>query len=222
MSVKVAVGTHFSRRFRNIIDRCRLCNEDFTILSNNCMAGKIYHDLGLKFLTPTINTYIKPDHFIKFLADIKYYLNQTITPVVGNYEYPVGRILDVFLYFKHYTSFEEAVDKWNERKARINWENIYVMMTDRYLELEKEHFTPKSCSDDVFKQLELLPYEHKICFTAKKHQEECCYQLKEFSKDNCVGVITDIVDIWGSRMYQLSRFDYVKWLSNERIRQENS
>lgn len=31
------------------------------------------------------------------------------------------------MYFQHYTSFEEAKKKWNERKNRINWNNIYFV-----------------------------------------------------------------------------------------------
>lgn len=215
MSIKVAIGTHVSRPIRNKWDRFRLKNENFTILSNNCMAGKIYHDLGLKFLTPTINIYIKPDQFVLFLSKLDYFLNLPVQPVVGEYKYPVGKIGDVYLYFKHYSSFDEAVAKWNERKKRINKDNLYVMMTDRYLDLEQHDYEPRSCSSDVFSSFDSLPFKHKICLTAEKREEKSCYQLKEFENEKCVGVITDIVDLLGKRMYQLSKFDYVSWLNHE-------
>lgn len=37
------------------VQRRRLRNYSPTIISNNCCAGFIYHDLGLKFNSPTIN-----------------------------------------------------------------------------------------------------------------------------------------------------------------------
>ena len=116
MGIVSKLGERWRKLFRNKWDRSRLKNKNFSIIANTCIAGKIYHDLGLKFLTPTINLYIKPDHFVKFCSNLSYYLNQPISQVTGEYKYPVGRIDDVYLYFKHYKTFEEGVSKWNERK----------------------------------------------------------------------------------------------------------
>ena len=38
--------------------RSELKNKDFTIFSCNCTGGVLYHDLGMKFLSPTINLYM--------------------------------------------------------------------------------------------------------------------------------------------------------------------
>ena len=43
-----------------------LKNKDFTIISHNCVGGVIYHDLGLKFNTPTINLFFMAKDFIKY------------------------------------------------------------------------------------------------------------------------------------------------------------
>ena len=37
------------------INKKRLKNKDFTLLTPNCLAGIIYHNLGLQFSSPTIN-----------------------------------------------------------------------------------------------------------------------------------------------------------------------
>lgn len=37
---------------RNIKDRLRLRNKDFTLITSNCVGGIIYHELGLPFLSP--------------------------------------------------------------------------------------------------------------------------------------------------------------------------
>lgn len=213
MGIVSKLGEWWRKIFRNKLDRSRLTNENFTIISNTCIAGKIYHDLGLKFLTPTINLYIKPEQFVKFCSNLKYYLNQPIVQVKGNYKYPVGQIEDIFLYFKHYKTFDEAVTKWNERKSRIVWDNMFVMMTDRHLDIENEAIA-SSCNDNVFRLFDKLSFENKICFCAKQHEQKTCFQLHEFSCEKCVGVITDIVNCFGKRMYQLSHFDYVAWLNN--------
>lgn len=52
LSVK-RVGGICRRVTRNRVDLLRLKNKDFSILTNHCMGGIIYHDLGLKFLSPT-------------------------------------------------------------------------------------------------------------------------------------------------------------------------
>ena len=38
---------------------------------------------------------------------------------------PLGKLDDVEIVFLHYATKEEAEEKWNRRKQRINWENIY-------------------------------------------------------------------------------------------------
>lgn len=47
-----------------------------SILSNNCLGGFVYHDLGLKILSPTINAVCR--NYIQFLKNYKYYLSMDI------------------------------------------------------------------------------------------------------------------------------------------------
>ncbi len=56
--------------------RLRNKNKTPTIISNNCIGGIIYHDLGLEFMSPTINLFFKNEDFFTFLNDIEYYINQ--------------------------------------------------------------------------------------------------------------------------------------------------
>lgn len=57
-----------------VILQQRLTNKDFSIICQNCAAGFIYHQLGLKFLTPTINLYFYPGGFLQFVQNLHYYL----------------------------------------------------------------------------------------------------------------------------------------------------
>lgn len=43
--------------------RFRLKNKDFSIISRNCIGGVMYHDLGLKCTSPTVNLFFYPDDF---------------------------------------------------------------------------------------------------------------------------------------------------------------
>ena len=114
----------------------RIANKDFTIISNNCTAGFIYHDLGLMFRTPTINLFFKTDQYITFVKDFSYYLScPLIEDKKDSLPYPVGILKsknkkkeDIYLYFNHYKTFQEAKTKWNERKKRINLDNICFIL----------------------------------------------------------------------------------------------
>jgi uncharacterized protein (DUF1919 family) len=45
------------RSFKLKAERSRLTNKEVTIFSSNCIGGVIYHDLGLRFMSPTINLF---------------------------------------------------------------------------------------------------------------------------------------------------------------------
>ena len=49
-------------RYQLIIrnNRVKLFNQTPCIIASNCNGGIIYHDLGLKFLSPTINLFFFP------------------------------------------------------------------------------------------------------------------------------------------------------------------
>lgn len=42
---------------------------------------------------------------------------------------------------------------------RINWNNMIVKFSD----------TDFGCSDNLIEEFDKMPFEHKVCFTAKKH-----------------------------------------------------
>lgn len=58
--------------------RCHLRNTDFTIISSNCIGGVIYHDLGLRFQTPTVNLTIGMPDMVKLAGNLKWYMNQEL------------------------------------------------------------------------------------------------------------------------------------------------
>ena len=104
-----------------------------SIISNDCIGGIIYHDLGLKFLSPTINLFFETqDDYLEFLSDVNYYSN--VSPIQverKDVNYPVGKLVkgdkEVLIHFMHYDTFENAVSKWVERGKRINYDKLFVI-----------------------------------------------------------------------------------------------
>lgn len=130
-------------------------SENITIFSRNCMAGLLYHSLGLKFCSPLINMYMNIDDFFTFLCNPKYYMETpikfdcwTTNPISGDM-FPIFVCDNIKLYMNHYNDIDFAVQKWNERKRRINWDKVFILFsTEKYMLLRK---------------FEKLQYK-KICF----------------------------------------------------------
>lgn len=109
--------------------RSRLTNDNFTILSSSCAGGIIYNRLGKQFLSPTINMYFKQGDFLKFCCNLKHYIScdlQFENSPENNF--PVAKLDDIYLFFNHDKTEENAAKNWNKRKARINYDNIYILM----------------------------------------------------------------------------------------------
>lgn len=141
----------------------RLNNKDFTIISSTCVGGKIYHDLGLKFTSPTINLWIGATDFIKFVNDLRYYLEKCDLIEVKNTseEQPVGSLGEgnkkILIHFTHYPNFQIAKQKWNVRKKRVNYKKIFIFFTDM------------NGGDNIntINDFNKLPYKNKVMFTGK-------------------------------------------------------
>lgn len=129
--------------------------EGVSLISQNCVGGVIYHDVKQKFLSPTVNLYILPKDFIKFVNNLDYYLSLTPKVEMGK-DYPIGTLGDVKINFMHYSSPQEALEKWEERKQRINFDKIFVIMVER-----------DGFDDEDFNDFLKLKYP-KILFTRNK------------------------------------------------------
>lgn len=135
--------------------KAKLHTRDFTILSQNCIGGVFYHDMGLQFTSPMINLYMSGNDFVDFVLNLDYYLSLKLRMTWGE-EYPIGYLDDVAIYFMHYHTSQEAEAEWEKRKTRIIHDNIIVLCTDMV------DFT-----DEVFEKWRQIPYP-KVLFTAKR------------------------------------------------------
>lgn len=148
--------------------------EGITFISQNCIGGVLYHDLGLQFLSPTINTFIPEPGFVKMVLNLRYYMEQELVMRWGE-EYPIGMLDDVEIHFMHYETCQEAKDAWDRRKVRINWDKIFVIGTDR-----------DGFDDEVYKLWKQIPYP-KILFTAHPEFTEDAVYYPEYAEDGQVG-----------------------------------
>lgn len=105
-------------------------NTNCSIISSNCIGGMIYHDLGFQFLSPTINLSFTAEDFLKFVSNLEEYLKM-IPRKIKEIPFPILMLENIKLFCLHYKSCIEAIEAWERRKQRINYDNIFVIATDR-------------------------------------------------------------------------------------------
>ena len=88
----------YYRIISRFILRRRLKNKDFTILTDTCIGGVIYHELGLQFLSPTINLWMHDKDFYKFVNNLGYYLALPLKFVEGIENYPTAYLGDILIH----------------------------------------------------------------------------------------------------------------------------
>lgn len=171
-----------------VINNKRIKNKDISIISNNCWAGIFYRNNNLKYLSPTLGLFFMADDYIKFIYDMKKYINTNLEFISLenskyknylkklNYNSPIGKLDDIEIMFLHYESEEEAEEKWNRRKARINWNNIVYKFSDQ-----------NCCTYEHLEKFNNFKAKNKICFTTRKYDGLDTIQIKDFEKCENVG-----------------------------------
>ena len=184
------------------VQRKRLRNDDFSIICSNCVGGIIYHRLGKQFLSPTINLWFHQDEFIKFLLDLKGYLAEELVFIESQYDYPVAQLRDIKVYFAHYKTEAEARDAWNRRKARVNFDNLYIIMYDR------DGIT----RDDILK-IKDLPCKGRIVLSEHIRDYEGVDYIRTLKPGkHANGALFTDVDWFGFQTFE-KQFDFVKFLN---------
>ena len=182
----------------------KLHSSNFTIISNNCWGGMIYESYDIQKLSPTVGLFFMASDYIKFLYDLKGYIEGNLHFISPNQSrwkdapeisgdsrlgsYPIGVLSngkeEVEIFFLHAHSENEAKDKWCRRCKRINWDKLLIKFNDQ-----------NGCTiDDIIAFLE-LPFEHKLFFTCKKWEKDIGWKqqmgkgyctIKQFPKYNSI------------------------------------
>ncbi len=184
--------------------RRRLKNITPTIITDNCNAGIIYHDLGLKFLSPSINLYFLPGDYLKFLKNLHHYLQVEPKEIADDsVTWPVGMLEDVKVFFMHYKSFDEARTKWIARAARVDFDNLFVLMSEK-----------NGCTHAEMQEFDSLPFQHKALLTHLPYRDiKSGITIPGFEDQTELGVVTDFRPGFLRRRY-LDAFDYVSFLND--------
>lgn len=166
------------RRILSRIVKSQLDLSNISLISMNCIGGVVYHDCNKRFLSPTVNLYFYPSDFIKFVNNLEYYLSLTPRVEMGE-KYPIGILDDIKIFFMHYDNPEEALSKWEERKARVNKDRIFVIMVER-----------DGFSDEDFENFKRIKYP-KLLFT--KSEKYLFDDSLYISKFNNLDQLPDII-----------------------------
>lgn len=169
-------------------------DDDTSIITSNCFAGRIMQDLGMKYNTPTLGLYFMYPDYIEFLQHLEYYLTEAKIQFVGHSKYPLGDerreewtkkkhwypigLLDgkVEVHFLHYHSEEEAATKWYRRAKRVNFDKLLVIGMDQNL-----------CKEEDILAFDNLPFQKKIFFSTKPVSCKSILFMKEFAGKGQVG-----------------------------------
>lgn len=167
--------------------RKNLTNEDVSIISQNCIGGVFYHDMGLKFQSPTINLFFDAADFLKFVSDIHYYMQCHLIMYWGK-DYPIGELGDIKIYFMHYPTCRVAAEDWERRKERVNYDRILVLGTDRdgFSDREFQIWKNLSYQKVLFTVNSKYKGERGVIYYSKYRKHECIPDLifaREFYKD---------------------------------------
>ena len=196
------------------IQRVRLKNKDFSIICQNCIGGVIYHNLGLPFLSPTINLWMEEKDFYRFASDLRHYLSQELRFVSGIDETPVAWCDNILLHFNHYHTEEEAATKWYERCERVNYDNLFFICSDRWS--TSKDLQP---TEAEIRSLGEVEARGRCVFAVKDFEGlDYIYHLRKDPEDDCVyPFMVDKYETMPFWKWEF-RFDYVKWLNRGRKR----
>lgn len=186
-------------------------NKSFTIISNNCWGGTVYQDLNLPYLTPTIGLFFYAPDYIKFVENLDHYINQELkfsndskfdeaNEARKSNFYPIGVLDDIEIQFLHYESEKEAYEKWNKRKKRINYNNLFLKFDDRDL----------STFEYMMRFDKIKNVKNKVIFSARKnHDIKSLVYLSDFKGENFIG------DISTYKNSYRKNFNVLKWLNTK-------
>lgn len=205
-------GTHmFKKLLKRIIEkiyipigtlkRNKISRHNFTIISNNCWAGSVYREYNLEYCSPTIGLYFFPEEFLKFVSDIKKYLEADLIfinakesmyykelKLKNQLQIPIGKILDVEIVFLHYKNEEEAKNKWDRRKKRVNYNYILYKFNDQNF-----------CTREQLEIFDKLNLKNKLCFVSKSYDTlECAIR---FDRDRNYDSVRNDTSLYIYRRY---------------------
>lgn len=152
-------------------------------------------------MSPTVGLFFYAPCYIKFVSNLKYYLNKELYFTKDSKynvvcDYPIGIIDDIEIHFLHYKSEQEAYEKWNRRKLRVDYDNLFIKFCDNDL-----------CTIEHVEMFSKLPYKKKVMFISKKYIGDSIVYLPLCKNNGKVG------DLYNNRWKYRFSFNVLKWLN---------
>lgn len=198
-----AIGTSvlsIPYNIRRAYNKKRIKSRDFTVISNNCWAGKLYQYMDMPYLSPTVGLYFFADDYIRFVQNFEHYISMDLKFISykdsryknillkkNETDKPIGILDDVEIVFLHYKTQEEAYEKWNRRKNRINWDNIIF----KFSKMNK-------CKEYHLAAFDALPYNRKFMLTPNKEQKYNCEIYWNGKTDEYGQILLDTIPFPGN------------------------
>ena len=122
--------------------RSKLLTTDLpSILANECAAGRIYEQLGVGYISPTINTNIKYEDFIKLCQNPRKYLVPITSEMYWTHWFgyetdkervyiPAAKIEDIEVAFAHIANPTAARDRWNFLVEHVNFDRLIFVLVN--------------------------------------------------------------------------------------------
>lgn len=183
--------------------RRELVNQTPSLLSPNCLGGILFHDLGLKFQSPTVNLMMFQNEFAKFVLNMDHYLEQELVFFQHpEFTFPCAKLDDLTVHFTHYKTEEDARRKWKERCDRIDRDNLFVILMER-----------DGLSYEDMIRLGSIKARGLVIFTAHEYSDlPYTLQIKKYAADGEIGNTLRQNHLNGSREYE-QYFNFMKWFN---------
>ena len=163
-----------------------------SVISSNCLAGRIMQDLGMQYNSPTLGLFIMGPDLNEFLLHLEHYLTESKITFVehskwpcmdtrrANWKhwYPIGWLDGgkVEIHFLHYHTEQEAAEKWYRRAGRVDFSNLLILASQQNL----------STASDV-ESFRDLPFPRKYIFSSVDVGGRGVIYMPEFAGQGKVG-----------------------------------
>lgn len=135
---------------------------------------------------------------LQFINRSKYQQANEYRDSIRNYPIAILDDRDIEIHFLHYNHKMEAIEKWTRRSKRINFDNIFIVFSDR-----------DGCSLDDIKRFDNLSYKNKVFISVKKYDIKTKNIVLDLYKNE-----KEIGDIYNNRWAYRRRFNIAKWLNS--------
>jgi uncharacterized protein (DUF1919 family) len=179
------------------IDRRRVGDKPFCVISDDCWAGELYKHLVRAYNTPFVGVSMRAPDYLRLLSDLPGNLGKELSfeeegKSPEGTPYPIGYLGQVAIHFIHYPEEAEAREKFERRRQRVDFDNLFFKLS-----AGRPHCTP-----ELLEEFYALPFERKLALT----RDHSGVQVPDWSDD-------------GNEMFYRSQrvFDAVGWVAGEPV-----